>query len=82
MSRKVRPLNTRILKKVTNQIKLEKKGKKYCVYRKNSDDEWEEIYASTKFQNALLRKHNAYHNQIYKLGYTARLLERRRKRKK
>ena len=78
----IKPLNTRILKKISERVKIEK-GKKYVVsQRKSSDDEWRTVYSTASLKKALHRKHNAMHIVIRDLGYLGRLLERMKKRRK
>ena len=72
----------RIYDKISDRVKLEKKGKKYVVsQKKRESNEWQLVYSTSSLTKALHRKHNAMRMVIKDLGYLPLLLERIRKRK-
>lgn len=74
-------MNVKILRKISENVKLEKVGKKYRILQLK-EGKWVEVYSSTNFDRAQLSKHNAWLNILYKLGHTSRLLNRRKMRER
>jgi len=72
----------RIYDKISDRVKLEKKGKKYIVSQiSKKTGEWHQVYSTSSISKALHRKHNAMRMVIKDLGYLPLLLERIKKRK-
>jgi hypothetical protein len=77
-------MNTKILNKITSQVRFRTKvlrdGKiEYLVERKDLEDSgWNVIAKTTKLERALARKHNSWLDQLSKLSYTGKLLNRRK----
>jgi hypothetical protein len=78
----VKPLNTKILKKLSAKVQFRKTKDGYVVERKSLDTgEWDIIGRSSKIERALMRKHNAWYAELSRLNYTARLMNNRKFRK-
>jgi hypothetical protein len=80
--KKVKPLNTKILKKLSKKVQFRKTKDGYLVERKSLETgEWEIIGRSKQIKKALVRKHNAWYAELSRLNYTAILMNNRKMRK-
>jgi hypothetical protein len=83
-NKKVKSLNTKILKKITNKVKftkIEENGvTTYELYQKNFTGNWILLLRTDKINKLLQRKHNAWRLSIYSMGFRGFFRERAKKR--
>jgi hypothetical protein len=75
----IKPLNTKILKKLALKVQFRKTKDGYTVERKSMETgEWKIVGRSKRIERALMKKHNAWYAELSRLHYTARLLNKRK----
>jgi len=74
-------MNTKILDKIHQRVRfyiIEKDGKNEYVVEKKKGSGWMEISRTFRLEKALMMKHNAWHSEMHLLGYSSKLLRRRK----
>lgn len=73
-------MNTKILKKLSEKIRIKELDDQYILERKSEKyNDWLELSRSPNLEKLLIRKHNDWLAELHRLNLSGRLLARRKK---
>lgn len=73
-------MKTRILKQLSEHVRMREHDNEFLVERKTIEGNWDIIGRSFRIERALMKKHNYWYSELGRLNYSGRLLNRRKAR--